>query len=272
MNNSPTNVSSPNLSSPDLSPKAIFLDIDETLVTGGKGPFPEDVAPIEEAHRLGHKLLLSTGRGLAHIHQVLRKAPWLDGIICAAGAQVLLGDKTIYHKWIKQEILPAICALYLQLDKFCVFEGVSGMYGINVPGHYRAGVPILPVTKEDDFFTRYQDAVLSKLTIGGSISEAERTLLSANFQLNTFPNYFEGILRGENKAKGMDIALKALGIPRENSIAIGDSRNDIDIIRAAGLGIAMGNACDELKALAGAITGDCGQGGVGQAIRKYVLG
>ena len=67
------------------------------------------------------------------------------------------------------------------------------------------------------------------------------------------------------------MALEALGIPRENSIAIGDSRNDIDIIAAAGLGIAMGNACEELKALAGAITGDCGKGGVGQALRMFVL-
>jgi hydroxymethylpyrimidine pyrophosphatase-like HAD family hydrolase len=69
----------------------------------------------------------------------------------------------------------------------------------------------------------------------------------------------------------MSIVLEALDIPRENSIAIGDSKNDIDIIRAAGLGIAMGNASQELKALAGAITGDCGKGGVGQAITKFVL-
>jgi hydroxymethylpyrimidine pyrophosphatase-like HAD family hydrolase len=177
----------------------------------------------------------------------------------------------MYHKWVKREILPAICALYLGMDKFCVFEGVNGVYGINSPDRYDGNETILLINKEDDFLTRYQDAVITKLTIGGSISEAERKLLSANFHLTAFPNYFEGILPGENKSKGMGMVLAALGIPRENSIAIGDSRNDIDIICAAGLGIAMGNACDELKALAGAITGDCGKGGVGQAIRKFVL-
>jgi hydroxymethylpyrimidine pyrophosphatase-like HAD family hydrolase len=253
------------------SPKAIFLDIDETLVTGGKGPFPDDLEQIEEAHRLGHKLFLSTGRSLAHIPAVLRKAPWLDGIVAGAGSQVLIGDRTIYHKWVKREILPPLCAFYLTMDKFCVFEGVSGVYGINSPERYDGNETILLITKEDDFLTRYQDAVITKLTIGGSISEAERTLLRPNFHLTAFPNYFEGILPGESKSKGMGIALAALGIPRENSIAIGDSKNDIDIICAAGLGIAMGNACDELKALAGAITGDCGKGGVGQAIRTYAL-
>jgi Cof subfamily protein (haloacid dehalogenase superfamily) len=256
----------------DFSPKAIFLDIDETLVTGGKGPFPEDIAPIEEAHRRGHKLFLSTGRSLAHIPAILQKAPWLAGIVAGAGAQVLVGDRMLYHRWVKQEILPAICALYLRMDKICVFEGVNAMYGINSPERFDGTEAILLIQKEDDFLTRYRDAVITKLTIEGSISEAERTLLSANFHLTAFPNYFEGILPGESKAKGMHLILAALGIPRENSIAIGDSRNDIEIIRAAGLGIAMGNACDELKALAREITGDCGKGGVGQAISTFVLG
>jgi Cof subfamily protein (haloacid dehalogenase superfamily) len=256
----------------DNSQKAIFLDIDETLVTKLQGPFPDDVGPIEEAHRRGHKIFLSTGRSLGHIPQALREAPWLDGIIAGAGAQVILEGKTLYHKWVPAELLPPICAFYFKQDKFCVFEGVEGVYGINLPERYARAGTILPITREDDLQTKYSGAVISKLTIGGALSEAEQKLLGDYFHLNAFENYFEGILLGESKARGMSIALKALDIPRENSIAIGDSKNDIDIICAAGLGIAMGNASEELKALAGAITGDCGKGGVGQAIKKFVLG
>jgi Cof subfamily protein (haloacid dehalogenase superfamily) len=256
----------------DNSRKAIFLDIDETLITKLQGPFPDDIGPIEEAHLRGHKIFLSTGRSLGHIPRTLREAPWLDGIIAGAGAQVVMGDKTLYHQWVPTEILPSICAFYLQQDKFCVFEGVEGVYGINLPERFsRRGGEILPITGEGDFLDKYSGAVISKLTIGGAASDAEQKLLGAYFHLNIFENYFEGILLGESKAKGMSIALEALDIPRENSIAIGDSKNDIDIIRAAGLGIAMGNASEELKALADAITGDCGKGGVGQAIKKFVL-
>jgi Cof subfamily protein (haloacid dehalogenase superfamily) len=252
--------------------RAIFLDIDETLVTGGNGPFPDDIEVLEEAHRRGHKLFLSTGRSLAHIPETLRGAVWLDGIVAGAGADVLVGDKTIYHRCVPRKILPAICALYLQMDKFCVFEGVSDVYAINFPHRfYNSSETVLPIHRDNDFLTRYQDAEITKLTIDGVISEAERKLLSEHFHFNIFPDYFEGILPGESKSKGMSMVLEHLGIPHENSIAIGDSINDIDIICAAGLGIAMGNACDELKALAGAITGDCGKGGVGQAIRKFVL-
>jgi Cof subfamily protein (haloacid dehalogenase superfamily) len=254
------------------SQKAVFLDIDETLITKLQGPFPDDVEPLQEAHRRGHKIFLSTGRSLGHIPQELREAPWLDGIIAGAGAQVIIGDKILYHKWVPQELLPPICAFYLQQDKFCVFEGVEGVYGIKLPEQrYNRGGIILPITREDDLLVKYADAVISKLTIGGAASDAEQKLLGDHFHLNIFENYFEGILLGENKAKGMSMVITALDIPRENSIAIGDSKNDIGIICAAGLGIAMGNASEELKALAGAITGDCGKGGVGQAIKKFVL-
>jgi hydroxymethylpyrimidine pyrophosphatase-like HAD family hydrolase len=69
----------------------------------------------------------------------------------------------------------------------------------------------------------------------------------------------------------MELILNESGIKREDSIAIGDSANDLDMIRFAGLGIAMGNACAELKAEAAAVTGDCGKGGVAEALRKFLL-
>jgi Cof subfamily protein (haloacid dehalogenase superfamily) len=253
------------------SQKAIFLDIDGTLITKLQGPFPDDVEAIEEAHQRGHKIFLSTGRSLGHIPRTLREAPWLDGVIAGAGAQVILGGRTLHHKWIPRELLPSICAFYFKQDKFCVFEGVEGVYGLNLPDHYDRGGEILSITREDDFLVKYSGAIISKLTISGAVSDEEQKLLGAYFHFNTFGNYFEGILLGESKAKGMSIVLEALNIPRKNSIAIGDSKNDIDIVCAAGLGIAMGNASEELKTLAAAVTGDCGKGGVSQAIKQFVL-
>jgi hydroxymethylpyrimidine pyrophosphatase-like HAD family hydrolase len=105
----------------------------------------------------------------------------------------------------------------------------------------------------------------------GLITEEDRVFLGSFLKLNSFADYSEGIIKGENKAKAMEIILEKTGVGREDSIAIGDSVNDLDMIRYAGLGVAMGNACAELKAAAGAVTGNCGQGGVAQALRKYVL-
>jgi hydroxymethylpyrimidine pyrophosphatase-like HAD family hydrolase len=69
----------------------------------------------------------------------------------------------------------------------------------------------------------------------------------------------------------MRILLDAAGIRREDSVAIGDSANDLDMIRYAGAGIAVGNACDELKAAADWVSAPCGEGGIVRALEYLRL-
>jgi HAD superfamily hydrolase (TIGR01484 family) len=245
--------------------RAIFLDIDGTIIGRGGGPFAEDIAAIGEARKAGHKVFLNTGRSLANIPPDLAGAPWLDGIVAGGGAHVLIGGETLYHKWVDADTLRAVSAWYLESGKWIVFEGETGLYGIN-----RDDFRI--VSRPDDFLTRYAGALVSKITLEGRASPEETALLERAFRVFDQGHYTECILKGEDKGRGMEIALRALGLERENSVAIGDSVNDTDMIRYAGLGIAMGNASDELKKIAAEITGDCGRGGVAQAIRRWVLG
>ena len=67
--------------------------------------------------------------------------------------------------------------------------------------------------------------------------------------------YFEILPSGVTKAKGLDTVCKLLGISMQETIAIGDQKNDIEMIKASGLGIAMGNAVAELKDVADAVIG-----------------
>lgn len=64
---------------------------------------------------------------------------------------------------------------------------------------------------------------------------------------------------------------KYLGIPKEDIMAIGDSENDIEMLKEAGLGIAMGNALDEVIAVADDVTAPNDEDGVAKAIEKYLL-
>ncbi|MDR1902572.1 MAG: Cof-type HAD-IIB family hydrolase [Treponema sp.] len=253
------------------SVKAIFLDIDGTLILRDRGPFDEDIEQIQAARDQGHLVFLSSGRAFANIPLVLRNASYIDGIAAGSGAHVVFKGRTIYRKNIAAELLPAICGYYLDSNKWCVFEGETDLYGVNAYDPLLFAGDILAINEKNDFLTKYNGAVLTKLTIEGHVGDEERQILQDNFQLNPFLDYFEGIIKGESKSKAMEIMLNAAGIPRENSIAIGDSYNDIGAVRFAGLGIAMGNACAELKQIAGKITGDCGHGGVGNAIRQWVL-
>ena len=74
-----------------------------------------------------------------------------------------------------------------------------------------------------------------------------------------------------SKATGLKALCEKLKIPIENTMAIGDSSNDKEILQAAGLGVAMGNASDEIKNIADCTTKTNTEDGVAYAIEKYIL-
>jgi Cof subfamily protein (haloacid dehalogenase superfamily) len=245
--------------------KALFLDIDGTLISGGTGPFQDDTEQIEKARRRGHRVFLNTGRSLAFIPRTIREASFFDGIVAGGGAHVLLGGETIYHKWIPPDLLSEVAALYLKNGKWCLLEGETENLIIN-----EKDGPYPRVLRRDDFSGKYAGILITKLTMDKRFTPEEQAFLEKHFHIYDLGMHAEGIIRGESKAAGMEIVLKALGISRKNSIAIGDSENDITMIRHAGIGIAMGNACAALKASAAEITAPCGRGGIARAIERHL--
>ena len=85
--------------------------------------------------------------------------------------------------------------------------------------------------------------------------------------------YLEFNARGVNKGAGLMRLADMLGVPREQTIAIGDNYNDLSMVEAAGLGVLMANAPEELKPRADYVTHDDNDaGGVAEVIEKFVLG
>ncbi len=245
--------------------KAIFLDIDGTLIGEGERPSQYDIDQLIEARELGHMFFLNTGRSYAFLQESLRGAPYIDGIIAGGGAHILLGGETYYHRTIAEDVLCRVSELYLRIGKWCQFEGETENY------RTVENATTKPVTSPDDFITRYKGAQISKITMEGEVTEEERRILHPWFYLYKMNGYSEGIIRGESKTLGIKRILDAIQIPIENTIGIGDSANDIEMILNVGFGIAMNNAVVELKQIAKATTDDCFHNGVGKAIRKYVL-
>jgi len=251
--------------------KAIFLDIDGTLILNNEGPFDEDIEQIKIAKEYGHLFFLNTGRAFSNIPVILKEAAYIDGMIMGSGTHVRLEGKTIYHKWINEKILVALCRYYLNNKKWCVFEGEKDLYGIGKFDPDLFMGEVTTINDENNFSDKYYEAKITKLTIEGEPTMEEKNLLEEYFQLNSFYTYYEGIIKGEDKSNGIKLILKKTGILLENSIAIGDSINDVSALKTVNLGIAMGNACEELKAIARYITDDCKHGGVGKAIKTMVL-
>ena len=86
------------------------------------------------------------------------------------------------------------------------------------------------------------------------------------------PNMLEVLPRGNDKARGVATLLAHLGVERSRVVAVGDGENDVGMLRAAGAGVAMGNAGKLARRAAKYVverTND--EDGVAEAIRKYVL-
>ena len=82
--------------------------------------------------------------------------------------------------------------------------------------------------------------------------------------------YLEIYPKGMNKGRALNIICEKLNIDSSQAIAFGDQELDIPMIEAAGLGVAMGNAIEELKEKADYVTGTNNEAGIAQALGRYL--
>lgn len=83
-------------------------------------------------------------------------------------------------------------------------------------------------------------------------------------------NFIEVVQKGVHKAVGLQKIAKHYNIPRERIIAFGDEDNDLEMIDYAGVGVAMGNAIEELKSIAKHITSTNEENGVSLFLKKHL--
>lgn len=85
------------------------------------------------------------------------------------------------------------------------------------------------------------------------------------------PYFLEFTEKGVTKGTSLDQLIQACGIKREEVIAIGDSYNDLSMIEFAGLGVAMGNAPDDIKEIADLVTETNMNDGVAKVVEEFIL-
>ncbi|WP_448324162.1 HAD-IIB family hydrolase, partial [Streptomyces sp. DSM 41493] len=89
--------------------------------------------------------------------------------------------------------------------------------------------------------------------------------------MKSSPYYLEILDKRVNKGEGVKALAEKLGIPRENVMTLGDQENDIAMLEYAGIGVAMGNALDSVKAVSQFVTKTNLEDGVAYAVEKFVL-
>ncbi len=248
---------------------AVFLDIDNTLMSGGKIP-EKNITAIRKAREQGNYVFINTARSFAFIPEILKNDDLLDGYVAGIGTDLRLGGKQIFSSPLTQEELKFLGSLFINVTREVAFEGEDEMIWINPDKSRREKITYL-LKSADEFDTIYKDFRISKLYVRGQLTEKEKEILGKDYILYQHESYAEFVKKGFGKAVGMKMMTEHLGIPMENCIAMGDSANDTDMLLAAGISVAMGNAIPEIKAICSYTSCDAQDGGVADALEKFVL-
>lgn len=264
--------------------RLVAFDLDGTLLDSGKRLPAENRAALEEAAARGVILVPATGRILRGIPVALLALPFLHYYILANGALVVdaAEGRTLFSADIPLDLtLRVMRYLDTQPVLYDCYQGDIGWMSqamfeqapvymrceplvLKMLGELRVRVPDLKQTLREhgrgvqkiQFFYKPEDNAL-RLDMLERFSTLfpelnATTSISNNVELNSVH---------AGKGHGLTALCRALGIPREATVAFGDGTNDISLLRAAGRGVAMANAEEAVKAAADAVcesNDDCG--------------
>lgn len=257
-----------------LNPKqkcAVFLDIDSTLIAHDFIVPQENLAAIARARAAGHAVFINTGRSWSNIPLQLRAQLEVDGYVAGNGAYLRLGDKELFRaSFPRASMEQAAEIIFRQRDRWLVFEGYLRNYsignGLRQPNEWQ-----IPIDSVSDFLQLLGEDEIQVMAIGPTVSPEFSARLGDVMTVLPMRNYADCAVKGCSKAIGMRQMLDAIGVSRENSIAIGDSGNDLEMLACAGVGVAVGNADPAVKAQADLITASNADCGVAEAIERILF-
>ncbi|MDE7262098.1 MAG: HAD family hydrolase [Oscillospiraceae bacterium] len=264
--------------------KLIFLDIDGTLVSFGSKLSPLAAAAVRGAQAMGHGVFLCTGRNMPIIQKELL-ALGFDGIVASAGSYIEVGGEILLDDPMPEVLVQECLDVFHRSGIYCCIETREGTYVDEKMAELLERSSFPAANSE---LRRLMEARRSKLRMRPyeeyprqgaykicftspdlpSTAEAER-VLGDRFDLVVHPFgdqsvcYNGEIIRKDaDKGLAVERVCRHLGVDIADSIAFGDSMNDYAMLRRAGTGVAMGNACQELKDACGAVCGDVDHDGV----------
>lgn len=240
--------------------KLVALDMDGTLLDEHSKISEENRKWIYAALDAGVTVIFSTGRGVQSALPYAVELELKTPIVAVNGSEVwkepgvLLRREKMELDWIKR-----MHAMAVEQDTWFWAYAVEGVFNKEKWTDNMDGIEWLKF----GFYT--EDA--GKL----ALIRAELESWDVLEITNSHPSNLELNPKGISKASGVGDVCKLLGIDMSQVIAMGDSENDIAMIRAAGLGIAMGNAQEEVKRAAKHVTVTNNESAVARVIREYVF-
>ncbi len=261
--------------------KAVFFDIDGTLLDYKYGIRRSTKEAIKHLINKGHYAFICTGRSriLVSDEEILDLG--FDGVIAGAGTYVEYQRQELYNNEIEYEIIKETIKILKEHQIAVIFEGKDRLYydeefayddRVMEIGTYlqsQLGDKLIPINK------CMEEYAINKLS---AAYESEKDYQEAKELLKNYYEYLEHenrivemIPKGNSKATGIKTICDHLSIKQEDTYAFGDSINDVEMLKYAAVGIAMGNGSKIAKETADFVTRDINEDGICYALTHFGL-
>ncbi|MBR3032421.1 MAG: HAD hydrolase family protein [Clostridiales bacterium] len=269
--------------------RAVFTDLDGTVLRKDKSISDRTMEAIRAFRKNGGIWAVASARPERAISAMYKEFTEADALITLNGARIKLGDRIISNGFSKENARSLLSKIVRHDDLIVVLETSEGIFGnIEIPEWDTPAVSdlvslldtcdlykILLAGKEHQLDTVKvpQEGLCDTSSIPDRIKEAIR---KEGLEESAYFTVAEGWLyqimsTSAKKWNGVQLVLEKEGIDKSEAMYFGDDHDDVESISNIGLGIAMGNAIEEVKKVADQVTATNEEDGVARIVEKYIL-
>ena len=262
--------------------RIIAMDLDGTLVKGDLGITPRVRGAIAAARAAGIEITIATGRMFQSARRFAADLQVTLPIICYQGSLVRDPVTGVTHQHDVLPAAPAQAAVEFArrrgLHVNAYIDDELYMEADTPEGRFYAASSNVPITFVDDLavavtagstklvFVMDEDRVLD------AVAEMDGRFGPTVQATRSHPRFAEIVRRDVNKGRALSRVATVANVPLEQTMGIGDNLNDLELVRAAGIGVAMSDGDPRVLAAADWITGSYEDDGVAQAIERLLNG
>jgi Cof subfamily protein (haloacid dehalogenase superfamily) len=270
--------------------KLICIDMDGTLLNDKKTISERNLRAIRLANEKGVRIAVCTGRIFTSADFFSELLGVKSPVIASNGAYIREKDRdeVVYKATLGASKCKKLLSVFRQYDIYPHYYTSDTVFTeklIYSSSFYEEVNKTLPKDKQvkivlvkdwNDIFQKYEREIFKGIAVDEDIEKIQKAKMalrdSSDFEVvsSRFDN-FEVMNKGVSKGNAVKILADYYGISSEQVICIGDSENDLSMIKFAGLGVAMGNADENVKEAAKYITDSNNCDGVAKVIEKFVL-
>ena len=267
--------------------KVIALDLDGTLLTPQKTILPESVLALQNARKSGAKVVIVTGRHHVAIHPFYQALELDTPAICCNGALLYdyLGKRVLASDPLLPDQARQLVALLDAHNVHGLVYAEEAMFNSESTGHitrtetWARSLPEnqRPVFKHVDSLgaaTHNVDKIWKFALTDSDIDKLKNFTQVVERKIGltcewSWHDQVDIAQTDNSKGKRLSQWVESQSLSMKDVIAFGDNFNDVSMLQSAGLGVAMGNASDEVKASANVVIGTNTESSIAKILNQY---